>query len=191
MAKKLEKLEQCTEYRTFRFRIQAFSNAYREFIEREAGMTEQVVSKQQLRNYLHQQRYISRFNEDGKKAKSKGHHVWNVEAKKISRNSWWFKEFVRRIASPPPKAVIGVPYEWTPTIWDPQVRAPKVYFHSPWLPAWLRWESNSLRGIPPSDAVDCNINVVASYYQGKEVCRLETSFTVHVVPNTQLSMFMP
>ncbi|KAJ2820618.1 hypothetical protein GGI24_004431, partial [Coemansia furcata] len=110
MAKKLEKLEQCTEYRTFRFRIQAFSNGYREFIEREASMTEQVVSKQQLRNYLHQQRYISRYNEDGKKAKSKGHHVWNVEAKKISRNTWWFKEFVRRIATPPPKAVVGVPY---------------------------------------------------------------------------------
>ncbi|KAJ2004442.1 hypothetical protein H4R26_002512 [Coemansia thaxteri] len=184
MAKKLEKLEQCAEYRTFRFRIQAFSNGYREFIEREASMTEQIVSKQQLRNYLHQQRYISRYNEDGKKAKSKGHHVWNVEAKKMSRNTWWFKEFVRRIASPPPKAVIGVPYEWTPTIWDPQVKAPKVYFTSEWLPAWLRWDNNTLRGLPTSDATDCGIVVVASYYQGKEVCHLKTSYTLHVVPHS-------
>ncbi|KAJ2056342.1 hypothetical protein GGI17_006240 [Coemansia sp. S146] len=184
MAKKLEKLEQCTEYRTFRFRIQAFSNGYREFIEREASMTEQVVSKQQLRNYLHQQRYISRYNEDGKKAKSKGHHVWNVEAKKISRNTWWFKEFVRRIATPPPKAVVGVPYEWTPTIWDPQVKAPKVYFTSEWLPAWLRWDNNTLRGMPTADATDCGIVVIASYYQGKEVCHLKTNYTMHVVPHS-------
>ncbi|KAJ2144425.1 hypothetical protein IW136_001356 [Coemansia sp. RSA 678] len=192
MAKKLEKLEQCTEYRTFRFRIQAFSNGYREFIEREAGLTEQAVSKQQLRNYLHQQHYISRYNEDGKKAKSKGHHVWNVEAKKISRNTWWFKEFLRRIASPPPKAVVGVPYEWTPTIWDPQIKAPKVYFSSEWLPAWLRWENNSLRGLPPPDATDCNIVVVASYYQGKELCHLKTNFVFHVVSHTPSgTMFMP
>ncbi|KAJ2458357.1 hypothetical protein GGI03_005843 [Coemansia sp. RSA 2337] len=184
MAKKLEKLEQCTEYRTFRFRIQAFSNGYREFIEREASMTEQVVSKQQLRNYLHQQRYISRYNEDGKKAKSKGHHVWNVEAKKISRNTWWFKEFMRRIATPPPKAVVGVPYEWTPTIWDPQVKAPKVYFTSEWLPGWLRWDNNTLRGMPTADAVDCGIVVIASYYQGKEVCHLKTNYTMHVVPHS-------
>ncbi|KAJ2780749.1 hypothetical protein GGI15_003432 [Coemansia interrupta] len=184
MAKKLEKLEQCTEFRTFRFRIQAFSNGYREFIEREAGMTEQVVSKQQLRNYLHQQRYISRYNEDGKKAKSKGHHVWNVEAKKISRNTWWFKEFLRRIASPPPKAVINVPYEWTPTIWDPQIKAPKVYFNSEWLPAWLQWDNNTLRGLPPHDATDCTISVVASYYQGKEIHHLKTNFTIHVMTHT-------
>ncbi|KAJ1986725.1 hypothetical protein EDC05_006183 [Coemansia umbellata] len=192
MAKKLEKLEQCTEYRTFRFRIQAFSNGYREFIEREAGMTEQVVSKQQLRSYLHQQSYISRYNEDGKKAKSKGHHVWNVEAKKISRNTWWFKEFLRRIASPPPKAIIGVPYEWTPTIWDPQVKSPKVYFNSEWLPSWLRWENNTLRGLPPVDATDCNIVVIASYYQGKELCHLKTNFTIHVLqhPPTSTTVFM-
>ncbi|KAJ2085636.1 hypothetical protein IW138_006205 [Coemansia sp. RSA 986] len=187
MAKKLEKLEQCTEYRTFRFRIQAFSNGYREFMEREAGMTEQMVSKQQLRAYLHQQRYISRYNEDGKKAKSKGHHVWNVEAKKISRNTWWFKEFLRRIASPPAKAVIGVPYEWTPTIWDPQIKSPKVYFSSEWLPSWLRWENNSLRGLAPPDATDCNIVVIASYYQGKDICHLKTNFTIHVVQHTPAS----
>ncbi|KAJ1907003.1 hypothetical protein LPJ81_001028 [Coemansia sp. IMI 209127] len=193
MAKKLEKLEQCTEYRTFRFRIQAFSNGYREFMEREAGMTEQMVSKQQLRAYLHQQRYISRYNEDGKKAKSKGHHVWNVEAKKISRNTWWFKEFLRRIASPPAKAVVGVPYEWTPTIWDPQIKSPKVYFSSEWLPSWLRWENNSLRGLAPPDATDCSIVVVASYYQGKDICHLKTNFTIHVVQHTPASttMFMP
>ncbi|KAJ1738892.1 hypothetical protein LPJ68_005154 [Coemansia sp. RSA 1086] len=193
MAKKLEKLEQCTEYRTFRFRIQAFSNGFREFIEREAGLTEQAVSKQQLRNYLHQQHYISRYNEDGKKAKSKGHHVWNVEAKKISRNTWWFKEFVRRIAAPPPKVMVGVPYEWTPTIWDPQIKAPKVYFSSEWLPPWLRWENNTLRGLAPPDATDCNIVVIASYYQGKELCHLKTNFTIHVVPHHAQTgpMFIP
>ncbi|KAJ2613285.1 hypothetical protein H4S08_002291 [Coemansia sp. RSA 1365] len=192
MAKKLEKLEQCAEYRTFRFRIQAFSNGFREFIEREAGLTEQAVSKQQLRNYLHQQHYISRYNEDGKKAKSKGHHVWNVEAKKMSRNTWWFKEFVRRIAAPPPKAIAGVPYEWTPTIWDPQIKAPKVYFSSEWLPPWLRWENNTLRGLPPVDAADCSVGVVASYYQGKEVCHFKSNFTIHVMPHTPSgNVFLP
>lgn len=187
MAKKLEKLEQCTEFRTFRFRIQAFSNGYREFMEREAGITEQIVSKQQLRNYLQQQRFISRYNEDGKKAKSKGHHVWNVEAKKMSRNTWWFKEFLRRIQSPPPKAIAGAQYEWIPTIWDPQVKAPKVYFSSEWLPSWLSWENNVLRGATPNDASDVTINVVASYYQGKEVCHLKNTYTISVIQHTPLN----
>lgn len=68
-------------------------------------------------------RFISRFNEDGKKAKSKGNHVWNIEAKKIPSGGWVFREFTRKIAGPPPKvAYIGLKYQWAPRVWDPQMR---------------------------------------------------------------------
>ncbi|KAJ2393041.1 hypothetical protein GGI05_002529, partial [Coemansia sp. RSA 2603] len=81
-------------------------------------------------------------------------------------------------------AVINVPYEWTPTIWDPQIKAPKVYFNSEWLPSWLQWDNNTLRGLPPPDATDCTISVIASYYQGKEIHHLKTNFTIHVMTHT-------
>lgn len=41
-------------------------------------------------HYLWNQPYISRFNDDGKKAKSKGNHIWNVEAKKTVEGGWIF-----------------------------------------------------------------------------------------------------
>ena len=64
----------------------------------------------QVRNYLWRQQYILRFNEDGKKAKSKGNHIWNIEAKKTgdgpNGQTWAFRPFHRRLAGGPP----GVAY---------------------------------------------------------------------------------
>lgn len=39
------------------------------------------MSIKKIKNYLWRQDLISRFNPDGKKAKSKGNHIWNVDAK--------------------------------------------------------------------------------------------------------------
>jgi hypothetical protein len=83
MAKKMQRLEASTDFRPFKFRIQAFTNAFHESLVRE-GLTEDILPLRKVKVYLWKHRYISRFNEDGKKQKSKGNHVWNIEARKRS-----------------------------------------------------------------------------------------------------------
>lgn len=82
MAKKMQRLEASTEFRPFKFRIQAFTNAFHDSLI-EHGLTEDILPLRKIKVYLWKHRYISRFNEDGKKQKSKGNHVWNIEARKI------------------------------------------------------------------------------------------------------------
>ncbi|KAF9577479.1 hypothetical protein BGW38_007281, partial [Lunasporangiospora selenospora] len=82
MAKKMQRLEASTDFRPFKFRIQAFTNAFHESLVRQ-GLTEDILPLRKVKVYLWKHKYISRFNEDGKKQKSKGNHVWNIEARKI------------------------------------------------------------------------------------------------------------
>ncbi|KAG0201565.1 hypothetical protein BGX28_005655 [Mortierella sp. GBA30] len=82
MAKKMQRLEASTDFRPFKFRIQAFTNAFHESLIHN-GLTEDILPLRKVKVYLWKHRYISRFNEDGKKQKSKGNHVWNIEARKI------------------------------------------------------------------------------------------------------------
>ena len=82
MAKKMQRLEASTEFRPFKFRIQAFTNAFHDALVMN-GLTEDILPLRKVKVYLWKHRYISRFNEDGKKQKSKGNHVWNIEARKI------------------------------------------------------------------------------------------------------------
>lgn len=117
-----------------------------------------------VRNYLWTQPYISRFNEDGKKAKSKGNHIWNIDAKKRQDGGWDYRPFHRKLAgSPPSVAYIGLRWSWTPRIWDPQASRPnlKVSYSSPNLPPWLVWEGSTLSGTPPPDAQSCDVTVEA------------------------------
>ncbi|ORX59341.1 hypothetical protein BCR36DRAFT_317480 [Piromyces finnis] len=181
IAKKLNKVTETVDFKQFKFRIRSFTNAFREELQRN-GITEDVISEKKARHYLWQHKYISRFNEDGKKAKSKGNHVWIIEAKKTADGGWIFKEFERKIAGPEPstKAIVGKKYTYQPRIYDPQIRSPKVVFHSPWLPSWLSWENNVLSGIPDETAEDCEITVIASYYHGDSSYKLEKSFYLRV-----------
>ena len=55
-----------------------------------------------VRGYLWIQPFISRYNEDGKKSKSKGNHIWNIDAKKRPEGGWIFRKFQRKIAGSPP-----------------------------------------------------------------------------------------
>jgi hypothetical protein len=55
------------------------------------------MSSKKVKTYLWRQDLISRFNSDGKKAKSKGNHIWNVDAKKLPGGGWVFRPFKRRI----------------------------------------------------------------------------------------------
>lgn len=83
MAKKMQRLEASSEFRPFKFRIQAFTNAFHDSLIQH-GLTEDILPLRKVKIYLWRHRYISRFNEDGKKQKSKGNHVWNIEARKIT-----------------------------------------------------------------------------------------------------------
>lgn len=105
-----------------------------------------------------------RFNEDGKKAKSKGNHIWNVEARKLGDGKWEFRPFYRKLAGTPPGiAYAGLRWSWTPRIWDPQASFNNVpvKYSSPNLPPWLSWKDDVLSGVPPPDAESCKITVIA------------------------------
>jgi hypothetical protein len=122
----------------------------------------------QIKAYLwHQQPYISRFNEDGKKSKSKGNHVWHIFARKEQNGTRWvFRAFERKIVgNPAPIAYVGLKWAWQPRIWDPQMsrQSIAVVWSSPALPPWLSWHKDLLIGVPgPGDATDVDIEIEAS-----------------------------
>lgn len=68
MAKKMERLDQSNDFRPFKFRIQAFTSAFNEALLT-SGFTEEELPFKKIRQYLWAQPCISRFNDDGKKAK--------------------------------------------------------------------------------------------------------------------------
>ncbi|KAF9113650.1 hypothetical protein BGX27_001125 [Mortierella sp. AM989] len=220
MAKKMERLEMSTDFRPFKFRIQAFTNAFHDDLV-QSGLTEDILPLRKVKVYLWKHRYISRFNEDGKKQKSKGNHVWNIEARKIwnpltdngnhsdggrldlknigpesiaaagggvgivrqqtSPARWEFREYSSRIAGQIIKfARVGVPYVYSPRIWDAQMSCPAAKFSSPWLPSWLKWHKGELKGIPGPEDESCTIVVIAEYVREGEECRLEMSFPLTV-----------
>ncbi|KAF9358115.1 hypothetical protein BGX26_002483 [Mortierella sp. AD094] len=220
----MERLEMSTDFRPFKFRIQAFTNAFHDDLV-QSGLTEDILPLRKVKVYLWKHRYISRFNEDGKKQKSKGNHVWNIEARKIWNTSpdgtklingingnsrmdmknigpeaiaaagggvgfvrqhsvpvrWEFREYSSRIAGQIIKfARVGVPYVYSPRIWDAQMSCPAAKFSSPWLPAWLKWHKGELKGIPGPEDESCTITVIAEYVREGEECRLEMSFPLTV-----------
>ncbi|KAF9181964.1 hypothetical protein BGZ50_005211 [Haplosporangium sp. Z 11] len=223
MAKKMQRLEASTDFRPFKFRIQAFTNAFHESLVQH-GLTEDILPLRKVKVYLWKHKYISRFNEDGKKQKSKGNHVWNIEARRIidphaasstststvastaatavgggagsssktttveesigSSNPpvrWEFRKYSGRIAGQIIKfARVGVPYIYSPRIWDAQIPCPKAEFSSPWLPSWLKWHKGELRGIPGPNDESCTITVIAEYVREGEPCRLEMEFPLTV-----------
>ncbi|KAF9332651.1 hypothetical protein BG006_004457 [Podila minutissima] len=220
MAKKMQRLEASSEFRPFKFRIQAFTNAFHDSLIQH-GLTEDILPLRKVKIYLWRHRYISRFNEDGKKQKSKGNHVWNIEARKIkdsgqqsststpvsaggggsvasltpmstfsggttSTNApspvrWEFREYTSRIVGQLNKfAKVGVPYVYTPKIWDAQMSCPIAEYSSPDLPAWLLWHNGELRGTPGPDDESCTITIMAKYLREGENCVLEMAFPLTV-----------
>ncbi|KZT11338.1 uncharacterized protein LAESUDRAFT_747079 [Laetiporus sulphureus 93-53] len=179
MAKKMQRLDESPDFRPFKFRIQAFTNAFLEELARQ-GYPEEKIPMKKIRNFLWNQPYISRFNEDGKKSKSKGNHIWHVDAKK-TEGGWMFRPFKRRLAGTPPGvAYVGLRWSWQPRIWDPQASRANmpVQYSSPSLPSWLSWKDEVLSGIPTPDAQSCDVTVEARFIQdGKEEL---LTHTVHV-----------
>ncbi|KAL5532602.1 hypothetical protein ACEPAF_4376 [Sanghuangporus sanghuang] len=184
MAKKMQRLDESPDFRPFKFRIQAFTNGFLEELARQ-GFSEDKIAMKKVRNYLWTNPYISRFNEDGKKAKSKGNHIWNIDAKKKGDGGWDFRPFKRKLAGAPPSiAYIGLRWSWTPRIWDPQASRAniQVQYSSPNLPSWLQWRDNQLQGIPSPDAQSCEVTVEARTMQDGREELLTQTFVINVSP---------
>ncbi|KAH9951254.1 hypothetical protein B0H21DRAFT_818313 [Amylocystis lapponica] len=179
MAKKMQRLDESPDFRPFKFRIQAFTNAFLEELSGQ-GYPEEKIPMKKIRNFLWNQPFISRFNEEGKKSKSKGNHIWHVDAKKMDAG-WTFRPFRRKLAGTPPGvAYVGLRWTWTPRIWDPQASRSNmpVNYSSPSLPSWLAWNDDVLSGIPTSDSQSGDVTVEARFIQdGKEEL---LTHTVHI-----------
>ncbi|THH17536.1 hypothetical protein EW146_g3291 [Bondarzewia mesenterica] len=168
MAKKMQRLDESPDFRPFKFRIQAFTNAFLEELARQ-GYPEDKIPMKKIRNYLWNSSYISRFNEDGKKAKSKGNHIWNIEAKKASEGGWIFRPFHRRLAGlPPGVAYVGLRWSWMPRIWDPQASRSN-------LPIYCLVS-------PPPDAQSCDIVVEARFMQDGQEEFLSQTVHINIAP---------
>ena len=188
MPKKMARLDESPDFRPFKFRIQAFTNAFQsELVNR--GIHEGICSIKKIKQYLWTQPYISRFNEDGKKAKSKGNHIWNIEAKKLPEGGWVFRTFSPKIAGTLSKvAHVNERWTWNLRIWDPQASSSsiKVVYTANTLPSWIHWEDNEkvLTGVPQSTAQSGEVSVTALYVHLGQLHRLEHSFFLKVLPPT-------
>ncbi|KAG8721109.1 hypothetical protein FRC08_015603 [Ceratobasidium sp. 394] len=188
MAKKMARLDELPDFRPFKFRIQAFTNGFLEELASE-GYPDEVIPMKKIKSYLWNQPYISRFNEDGKKAKSKGNHIWNIDARKVEGSSpvqWTFREFKRKIAGTPPGiAYHGHLWQWAPHVWDPQVSRTNITasFSSPSLPPWLSWKDGVLSGTPGPDALNTDITVIAKVHGDCEEQMLSHTFHLTIAPS--------
>ncbi|KAF8163464.1 hypothetical protein B0H34DRAFT_781171 [Crassisporium funariophilum] len=188
MAKKMQRLDESPDFRPFKFRIQAFTNSFLDELASQGYPDEKIPTKK-VRNYLWRQQYILRFNEDGKKAKSKGNHIWNIEAKKAGDQQWEFRPFHRKLAgSPPGVAYCGLRWSWRPHVWDPQFSFKKiaVSYSSPNLPAWLSWKNGELSGIPSPEAESCQITTIAKFVIDNQDSQVSHSFNLSIAPVSAL-----
>ncbi|KAF5389844.1 hypothetical protein D9757_003698 [Collybiopsis confluens] len=188
MAKKMQRLDESLDFRPFKFRIQAFTNAFLEELARQ-GYPEEKIPMKKIRNYLWRHSFIQRYNEDGRKAKSKGNHIWNIEAKKTAGNKWEFRPFYRKLAgSCPPVAYCGLRWAWKPRVWDPQASWPNITVHysSPSLPSWLSWKGDELSGVPTPDAQSCDISVIAQFYLEGQNNQISHSFHINIAPRSSM-----
>lgn len=188
MAKKMQRLDESPDFRPFKFRILAFTNAFLDELAKQ-GYPEEKIPTKKARNYLWRQPHILRFNEDGKKAKSKGNHIWNVEARKAGEGQWEFRPFQRKLAgSPPGLAYVGLRWSWKPHVWHPQCSFKKiaVTYSSPNLPSWLSWKNGELSGIPPPDAENCQVTALAKFSFDNQDDQVAHTFTISIAPASAL-----
>ncbi|WFD31369.1 hypothetical protein MSPP1_002404 [Malassezia sp. CBS 17886] len=195
MPKKMARLDESPDFRPFKFRIQAFTNAFQSELTR-CGIGDDECSIKRIKHYLWTQPCISRFNEDGKKAKSKGNHIWSVEAKKLPEGGWAFRTFAPKITGASSKiARVGEPWTWNLRIWDPQASSNsiKVVYSANTLPAWIHWEDNEkvLTGVPSNTTQSGEVSVTALYVHLGQLHRLEHAFFLQVLPSGSAGDSMP
>jgi hypothetical protein len=177
------------------FRIQPFTNAFSETLH-QVGLLPQRstpihsdwrkglplgmvhgLSPRKIKVYLWNNRFIRRFNEEGKKTKTKGSHIWNVLVRKYETPCispghsfpWEFAPFERKITgNSMPPMIPGEPWSWEPKVWDPQIRSPRAMFSSNWLPDWMHWEDSFLKAFPPLNLSPgtMEMEIIGSYMVG-------------------------
>jgi hypothetical protein len=120
-----------TSWRPIKLRIQAFTSAFQEELARTlaAGMNlaRHEVSIKRVREYLWTRDLIARYNPSGRKAKSRGSHVWCVEARRRADDphaEWEFRPWKRKIQVIRDSLVAqwGQPVRLPLKVWDPQVQ---------------------------------------------------------------------
>jgi hypothetical protein len=120
-----------TSWRPIKLRIQAFTSAFQEELARTlaAGMNlaRHEVSIKRVREYLWTRDLIARFNPSGRKAKSRGSHVWCVEARRRLddvNSEWEFRQWKRKIQVVRDSLVVpwGHLLRLPLKVWDPQVQ---------------------------------------------------------------------
>src|SRR5271169_6931947 len=120
-----------TNWRQIKLRIQAFTAAFQEELSSSlaVGMNlpRHEVSVKRVREYLWTKDLIARYNPSGRKAKSRGSHVWCVEARRradVPHAEWEFRPWKRKIQVvrdsliAPWGQLIKLPLK----VWDPQVQ---------------------------------------------------------------------
>ena len=185
MPKKMARLDESPDFRPFKFRIQAFTMAFKTEL-RQHGVSEENASMRRVKQFLWSHPFISRFNEDGKKAKSKGNHIWIIQARRLPAGGWEFFTFSPKIAGASSKvAYVNEPWTWNLRIWDPQASSMniKVVYSANTMPSWLHWEDDEkvLTGVPTSTSQGGTVSVTAVYVQLGQLHRLEHSFYLHVM----------
>ncbi|KAG8999711.1 hypothetical protein FRB94_005964 [Tulasnella sp. JGI-2019a] len=195
MAKKMARMDESTDFRPFKFRIQAFTNGFVEELARQ-GYDDAAIPMKKIKTYLwYHTPYIARFNDDGKKSKSKGNHIWHTEAKKLPvspygnggiwQRRWTFHEYERKIAgNPPAMAYIGLKWNWEPKVWDPQTARSNiaVQWNFPNMPDWMKYENGVLSGTPTQDSTSIDLIVESrSMLDGQEIF-LQRTYSLTVAP---------
>jgi hypothetical protein len=120
-----------TSWRPIKLRIQAFTSAFQEELAKTlaAGMNlaRHEVSVKRVREYLWTRDLIARYNPSGRKAKSRGSHVWCVEARRRADDpnaEWEFRPWKRKIQVVRESLVgaWGQLMRLPVKVWDPQVQ---------------------------------------------------------------------
>ncbi|KAL7751323.1 hypothetical protein RI367_003183 [Sorochytrium milnesiophthora] len=187
------------------FRIQPFTNTFSELLLHSgllctsgssgssghtsslgsAASRDQQLPARKIKTYLWNNRFIRRYNEDGRKSKSKGSHVWSVLARRdYARECWEFRPFERKIFGAVPAPLVpGVPWSWEPKVWDPQVKAPKATWESAWLPEWMVWQDGVLIASPPTQLAPevFEIEITARYQHGDTKLDIQKSVELEIV----------
>jgi len=120
-----------TSWRPIKLRIQAFTSAFQEELSRtlaiSLNLARHEVSIKRVREYLWTKDLIARYNPSGRKAKSRGSHVWCVEARRRTddpNSEWEFSQWQRKIQVVRESLVAqcGQVLRLPLKVWDPQVQ---------------------------------------------------------------------
>lgn len=173
-----------SEFRITRIRIRAFTMAFQAHLltiihSENKGMNLKDVNLRRIRDILTIQNFMSKHNVSGRKAKSKGSHVWIINARPNEPpksdgtvRNWEIIPWQRRIMPSDRESLSAKrsqPYSFKPQIWDPnlnEVNAKYIFNNN--LPSFLQWNEKyqTIQGFIPEDFPDDSftISITATYY---------------------------